>query len=122
MAAARIGAISPEEILERLDDRFSLLSDGARTAADRHRSLRAAVEWSYALLELDEQKLFGQLAVFRGGFDLTAVEAVGGGGAVDRLARLVGKSLVTVIGEPTSATRYAMLETLVEYGQERLRE
>jgi predicted ATPase/DNA-binding CsgD family transcriptional regulator len=122
LAASRIGSISSEEILERLDDRFALLSDGARTAADRHRTLRATVEWSYALLEPDEQRLFGLLAVFRGGFDLAAVEAVGGGGALDRLSRLVDKSLVTVIGEPMSATRYAMLETLVEYGQERLRE
>jgi predicted ATPase/DNA-binding CsgD family transcriptional regulator len=122
LAAARIGAISSEEILERLDARFALLSDGARTAADRHRTLRATVEWSYALLEPDEQQLFAQLAVFRGGFDLEAVEAVGGRGALDRLSRLVGKSLVTVVGEPKPATRYAMLETLVEYGQERLRE
>ena len=122
LAAARIASLSPEEILRRLEDRFALLTAGSRTAAERHRTLRAAVEWSYGLLDQDEQELFRRLSMFRGGFDLVAVEAVAGEGGLDRLSRLIDKSLVTVAGESAAATRYTMLETLAECGEEQLRE
>ena len=122
LAAARIGVMSAEEILHRLDDRFALLTGGSRTALDRHRTLRSTVEWSYSLLEPDEQDLFRRLSIFRGGFDFAAAEAVAGKDTLDRLSRLIDKSLVSVPADSGPPTRYSMLETLAEYGQERLRE
>ncbi|GAC1658371.1 MAG: LuxR family transcriptional regulator [Candidatus Dormibacteraceae bacterium] len=120
LAAARIGLLSPDEIRQRLDDRFALLTGGGRAASDRHRTLRSTVDWSYGLLDPQEQQLFRALSVFRGGFDLTAVESVTGAAALDRLARLVDKSLVVVRAKSAGPTRYALLETLAEYGRERL--
>lgn len=122
LAAARIAMMSVEEIQQRLDDRFALLTGGSRTATERHQTLRSAVEWSHALLPPDEQRLFRLLSVFRGGFDLAAAEAVGGPGAVELLSRLVDKSFVTVGPGAGSSTRYSILETLAVYGQERLLE
>ena len=100
LAAARAGALSPQEILARLDQRFSLLNAGPRDAPDRHRTLHAALDWSYELLEPVEQTLFARLGLFRGGCTLAAVEAVCNpkgkmpGGTVNGLESLRDKSLI----------------------------
>jgi predicted ATPase/class 3 adenylate cyclase len=127
LAAARIRAMSPEEILRRLDDRFRLLTGGGRTAMARQQTLQAAVDWSHTLLEDQEKVLFRRLSVFAGGFRLEAAEAVGAGDplapadVLDLLVRLVDKSLV-IADEVEGTTRYRMLETLRQYGKDRLAE
>ncbi|WP_234834679.1 helix-turn-helix transcriptional regulator [Mycolicibacterium stellerae] len=127
LAAARVRALSLEEILGGLHDRFRLLTGGARTAVRRQQTLRASVDWSHALLTETERILFRRLAVFLGGFDLDAAQAVAGDAEVERyqildqLALLVDKSLV--IAENTSGrTRYRLLETVRQYAQEKLGE
>src|SRR5262249_5957998 len=77
LAAARVRMLPPEQLLGRLEDRFQLLTGGNRTALARHQMLRAAVDWSYALLTAPEQILFNRLAIFAGGCTLEAAEAVG---------------------------------------------
>jgi serine/threonine-protein kinase PknK len=122
LAAARVGLLTPAEIAARLDDRFRLLTTGDRSAPERHRTLRAAVEWSYNLLPAGERDLFATLSVFAGSFSLEAVEAVAGRpDALDRLASLVDRSLVTV-SRAGEETRYRLLETVRELARERLRE
>jgi predicted ATPase len=79
LAAARVRALSPAEILDGLHDRFRLLTGGARTAVRRQQTLRASVDWSHALLTEPERVLFRRLAAFLGGFDLDAAQAVAGG-------------------------------------------
>src|SRR6202008_4458490 len=79
LAAARVRALSPAEILDSLHDQFRMLTGGARTAVRRQQTLRASVDWSHALLSESEQVLFRRLAVFFGGFDLDAARAVAGG-------------------------------------------
>lgn len=124
LAAARMASLSPTEISERLDHRFALLTGGSRTAETRQQTLRATVDWSYALLEPREQAVFDGLSVFRGGWTLAAAEAVLSdegmvyGAVLDTLGRLVEQSLVVV--DPGRTTRYRMLETLREYAAERL--
>lgn len=127
LAAARVRALSLEEIVGGLHDRFRLLTGGARTAVRRQQTLRASVDWSHALLTEPERILFRRLAVFVGGFDLDAAQAVAGDAEVaryqilDQLALLVDKSLVTA--ENTSGrTRYRLLETVRQYAQEKLGE
>ncbi|NRQ30273.1 AAA family ATPase [Nonomuraea sp. NN258] len=112
LAAARMRALSAEQIAAKLDDRFTLLTSGSRTALPRHRTLRAVIEWSWALLSEPERELAMRLAVFPGGVTLDAVV-----GDVDVLAGLVDKSLVERVGE-----RYRMLETIRSYAVERLAE
>jgi len=127
LAAARVRALSPNEILDSLHDTFRLLTGGARTAVRRQQTLRASVDWSHALLSEPEQVLFRQLAVFLGGFDLDAAQAVAGGGEVERyqvldqLTLLVDKSLV-VAEDSLHGTRYRLLETVRQYAQEKLGE
>jgi predicted ATPase/class 3 adenylate cyclase len=127
LAAARVRAMSPEEILRRLDDRFRLLTGGGRTAMARQQTLQAAVDWSHALLADEEKVLFRRLSVFAGGFQLEAAETVGAGDplaetdVLDLLVRLVDKSLV-IAEDLAGATRYRMLETLRQYGKDRLAE
>src|SRR5262249_60351919 len=82
LAAVRVEALSPAQILERLDDRFSLLTRGVRTAPARQKTLRALVDWSYDLLSADEQRLLCLLSVFAGGWTLDAAGAAGSRGAV----------------------------------------
>ena len=127
LAAARLRALPLATLADRLDDRFRLLSRGARTALPRQQTLRAVVDWSYDLLFSDERRLFARLAAFTGGCGLTAAEAVCADEAVpadeilDVLSRLVDKSLVTASsgdGEP----RFGQLQTLWQYGRERLGE
>jgi tetratricopeptide (TPR) repeat protein len=111
----------------RLDDRFRLLTGGARTALPRQQTLRAVVDWSYDLLFEDERRLFARLAVFTGGCELAAAEAVcadeqvPAGEILDVLSRLVDKSLVTGPGAGGQA-RFSQLQTLRAYGQDRLDE
>jgi predicted ATPase/DNA-binding SARP family transcriptional activator len=124
LAASRTASMSPTEISDRLEHRFSLLTSGSRTAEARQQTLRATVDWSYTLLTDDEQRVFNQLSVFQGGWTLEAAEAVLGGDALpvgavlDTMARLVEQSMVIV--EPGYPTRYRMLETLRQYAVERL--
>jgi predicted ATPase len=92
LAAGRLAALSVEQIAARLDDRFQLLADGSRTALPRQQTLRATIEWSYALLDAAEQLLFDRLAVFEGGWTLEAAEAVCAGEGIEQsaIARLLG--------------------------------
>jgi len=83
LAAARVRSMVPGEIAARLDQRFRLLTGGSRTAANRHQTLRRAIDWSYDLLAEDERALLGRLSVCPGGFDLSTAEAIGSGGTVD---------------------------------------
>jgi len=125
LAAARMSALSPQEIAARLSDRFHLLTRGSRTALPRHQTLQAAVDWSHDLLNQPERALLRRLAVFAGGWALPAAEAVCAGGEVephavlDLLTELVGKSLVLAERQDGS-TRYQMLETIRQYARNRL--
>jgi predicted ATPase len=127
LAAARTRALTPGEIAQRLGERFRLLTGGSRTAVERHQTLRAAVDWSYELLGDHERAVLRRLAVFAGGFDLEAAEAVTGGDGVDPidvldlLEGLVEKSLALAT-EVGVTTRYRMLETIRQYAAERLDE
>jgi DNA-binding CsgD family transcriptional regulator len=127
LAAARVRVLSLTEIRDGLHDRFRLLTGGARTAVRRQQTLRASVDWSHALLTEPERVVFARLAVFMGGFDLDAAEAVVGGGDVERfqvldlLTLLVDKSLV-VAETASGRTRYRLLETVRQYALERLGE
>ena len=127
LAAARIRSLPPHQIAARLDDRFRLLTGGTRTSLPRHRTLRAAFDWSFELLSPAEQELVPRLSVFSGSFSLEAAEAICSGGAVtaadmlDLLGRLIDRSLLQSEPDPTEA-RYRMLETIRDYGQERLAE
>ena len=128
LAAARMRAMSIAEILNRLEDRFRLLTGGSRTAMPRQQTLRAAVDWSYQHLEPAESLLFRRLSVFSGGLALDNLEAVccddriQVAEAVDLLVRLVDKSLVSPEPRRSGRQRYRLLETLSEYGRERLAE
>jgi predicted ATPase/DNA-binding CsgD family transcriptional regulator len=120
LAAARIGVMSPAEILSGLEARLGGLGGGPRIAPVRHRTVRATVEWSYDLLGPDEQRAFRSLAVFVGGFDVDAALAVVPGLTVDAFARLVDKSVVVAREAPRGRTRYRLLETVREYAHELL--
>ena len=128
LAAASARVMPEEEILRRLEHRFRLLTGGARTAMPRHQTLRAAVEWSYGRLDDTEKTVFRRLSVFNGGFDLDAAEAVVATSPVDRaalLAVLTGiadKSLLAVEESPDGRARFRLLESLRQFGQERLDE
>jgi DNA-binding CsgD family transcriptional regulator len=127
LAAARVRALSLAEILDSLHDRFRLLTGGARTAVRRQQTLRASVDWSHALLTEPERVLLRRLAVFLGGFDFDAAQAVAGSGEVERyqvldqLTLLVDKSLV-VADDSRGRTRYRLLETVRQYALEKLGE
>ena len=126
LAAARIEVLSPEQIAARLDDVFGLLGTKGRRGGSGHRTLRAAIDWSYSLLRPAERDLLARLSVFVGGFTLEGAEAVGSEPAeeadvLDLLSALVAKSLVVVeLGGGTP--RYRLLETVRQYALERLRE
>ena len=125
LAAARVPAMTPAELARRLDRRFAVLAGGRRGAVERHQTLRAAIDWSFELLTEREQRLLGRLAVFAGGCTLQAVEAVCSGEDIDPgavfelLASLVARSLV-VAEESGPQSRYRLLETIRQYGEERL--
>jgi predicted ATPase/DNA-binding winged helix-turn-helix (wHTH) protein len=122
LAAARARAIDVAEIARRLDERFRLLRGVRRGADPRHRTLEDAISWSYDMLGADEQRLFASLAVFAGQFDLDAAERVcaGGGDVLDLLTRLTERSMLAVRRPPSGGTRYELLETLREFGRNRL--
>ena len=125
LAAARVRSLTLADLAARLGDRFRLLRGGGRGGMERHQTLRAAVAWSYQLLTQSEQVLFARLAVFGGGFDLDAAEAVCVDEVVevddvlDLLSSLVDKSMV-IADRSGPSTRYRLLETLRQYAEERL--
>jgi predicted ATPase len=125
LAAARVKVLSVEKIAQLLDDRFRLLTGGSRTALPRQQTLRALIDWSYDLLSEPERRLLCRLAVFAGGWTLEAASAVGIGDPIeepevlDLLTALVERSLVVYEGQEE---RYRLLETVRQYGRDRLRE
>ena len=127
LAAARVGAMTPAELAAGLDRRFDMFARGRRKAVKRHQTLRAAMDWSYELCAAPEQRLLARLAVFAGGFTRDAAESVCGWSPLDApevsglLTSLVAKSLV-VADRADTRTRYRLLETIREYGDERLDE
>lgn len=127
LAAARVRVLSPGQIAERLDDALNVLSGGGRTVLPRHRTLRGAIDWSYALLTDREQLLLRRLAVFAGPFTLEAAETVcalspiSADEVLDGVAALVDKSMV-VLESGSSEARYRMLETIRQYAAELLRD
>jgi hypothetical protein len=123
LAAARIRGLTVGALAAALDDRFRLLTGGARTVLPRQRTLQASVDWSYDLLGEAERALFARLAIFAASFDLDAVAAVASGATVQPgdvlglLLSLVDKSMVTLVED---SDRYRLIETLRQYGQARL--
>jgi non-specific serine/threonine protein kinase len=130
LAATRVKMLSVEQIADRLNDRFHLLTGGNRLGLPRHQTLRATLDWSHKLLAEPERVLFRRLAVFAGGFDLAAAESICSDtrslaptveDVLDLLGELVDKSLVVVEDQGTEA-RYDLLETVRQYAHERLAE
>jgi predicted ATPase len=126
LAAARTKMLPPQALLGRLEDRLKLLTGGSRELSERQRTLRSTIEWSYELLEEEEQVLFRRLSVFAGGRTLEAIEAIcdaKGDLPVDSLegvSSLLEKSLLRREGSPDSEPRFVMLETIHEYAREKL--
>ncbi len=126
LAAARVRAMTPTEILDRLDDRFRLLRSSGRGGHERHQTLLATVTWSVQLLSADERCLFERLSVFAGAFGLADAEAVCGldplnpPDVVDLVAALVDRSMVVAEPGRDGTTRYRLLETIRQYGEEAL--
>jgi predicted ATPase/DNA-binding SARP family transcriptional activator len=126
LAASRVRALAPGDILARLADQFRLLTGGgSRTALPRHQTLRAVIDWSYELLFDDERRVFERMSGFAGPCPLDAAEQVCAGSGItpedvaDLLARLVDKSLITAT-QTRFGVRFRILQTLAEYGRERL--
>ena len=124
LAAARLRAMSPKQILGRLTDRYTLLTRGSRSAPTRQQTLRLSVDWSFELCTAVEQLVWGRLAVFAGSFELDAAEQVCGEGVdsdelLDTLTSLVEKSIL-IREESGSVVQFRMLGTLREYGYEKL--
>ncbi len=125
IAVVRLRALSVQQLLDRLDDRFRLLTTGSRTVLPRHQTLRALIDWSYELCTERERLLWARVSVFAGSLDLDAAEAVCSGEGIDRaeildlVTELVDKS-VLLREEHRTAVRYRMLDTLRSYGRERL--
>ncbi|MGV9277041.1 ATP-binding protein [Streptomyces griseosporeus] len=123
LAAGRLRALSPRQLLERFDDRFRLLTGGARDALPRHQALRTAIGWSHELCTPEERLLWARLSVFAGQFDLEAVEYVCSGHGLDAdrvldvLTELIAQSVVTREETPVGV-RYRMLDTIRAYGAE----
>jgi predicted ATPase/serine/threonine protein kinase/Tfp pilus assembly protein PilF len=128
LVAARLKLLTPADMLVRLEHRLSLLTGGARDLPARQQTMRAAISWSYDLLDESERKLFRRLSVFVGGCTLAAVEAVCGTtddlgiDLLEGLASLVDKSMLRLLGQSQSEKRFKMLETIREFGREQLLE
>ena len=139
LAAARVKALSPEQILERLDDRFRLLTGGSRTALPRQQTLRSTIDWSYNQLSEKEKVLFNRTSVFMGGWNLDAAEAICADEGIedyevlDLLTQLEEKSLVVLEkasskedvspkGKGVGEARYRLLETVRQYSRDKLLE
>jgi predicted ATPase/class 3 adenylate cyclase/Tfp pilus assembly protein PilF len=126
LAAARITMLPPKAMLQRLSSRLKLLTGGARDLPERQRTLRATIEWSFALLDEGEQVLFGRLAVFSGGRTLEAIEAICDAegdlpmDAFEGVASLLDKSLMRQEEGPDGEPRFVMLETVHEFAREKL--
>ncbi|SMD21615.1 BTAD domain-containing putative transcriptional regulator [Lentzea albidocapillata] len=126
MAAMRVRALTPAQLLKRLDDRFRVLTDGGRTALPQHRTLFATMEWSFDLCSAREQLLWARASVFAGGFDLAAAEAVCSDDSLtadfmfDAVDGLVDKSVLQR-EEHAGVARYRLPETMRQFGQTRLR-
>jgi predicted ATPase/DNA-binding CsgD family transcriptional regulator len=126
LAASWVGLLPVEEIHARLDHRLSLLVRGSRSAAGRHQTLRAAIDWSHELLDPPQRKLFRRLSVFAGGFSLAAAEAVCAGAELEResilgrVADLASASLLSAGRGVNGEARYRMLEMVREYAAEHL--
>jgi predicted ATPase/DNA-binding SARP family transcriptional activator len=124
MAAARLRVLEPQDVLDRLDDRFRLLTDGGRTAIPRHRTLRATLDWSYELLDDGDQAILRRLSAFATAVPPAAVAAICGGpdiDAVEAVVRLADRSLaITTVG-PDGRSRFGLLDTVREYGRVQLR-
>ncbi|TMG81961.1 MAG: hypothetical protein E6H78_15810 [Betaproteobacteria bacterium] len=126
LAVARLAALSVEELAQRVDDRFRLLTGGLRTALPRQRTLRALVDWSYDLLSPDDKTVLNTLAAFAGGFSLDGAERVCAGDVskqttvLDVVERLVSKSLLLAEQRQETETRYRLLETVRQYAGEKL--
>jgi len=126
LAAARVGVLSPQNLLDRLSSRLGLLTRGAWSLPERHQTLRKAIGWSYDLLLAEEQQLFRCLSVFAGGCTLSAVEALwaalgedhAAGQVLDGVASLIDKSLLQLTEHEGQEPRLGMLETIREYAQE----
>ena len=127
-AAARVNVLSLDQIAAGLDDRFRLLTAGSRKTLPQHQTLRGAMDWSYVLLSAQERAMLRWLSVFAGGWSLEAAEAICSGAGVeatdvlDLLTRLVDKSLVVAETQQGGAARYRLLETVRQYGRDRLAE
>ena len=129
LASARVNVLTVQEIVTRLNDRFALLISTQRTGIEpRHQTLRAAIDWSYALLPMDEQVLLRRMAVFEAGCTLDTVEAICTGDGIaadhtlDRISSLVSKSLVVADTIGRAQARYRLLETIREYALGKLDE
>jgi predicted ATPase/DNA-binding SARP family transcriptional activator len=126
LAAARVRLLQVEEIAKHLEDRFRLLTGGSRAALPRYQTLRASIDWSYALLSTAEQTLLQRLSVFAGSWTLEAAEAacsgegIPSGEVLELQGQLVDKSLVSVEAQAGPGTRYRMLETIRQYAHEKL--
>lgn len=126
LAAARVKVLPPASLLSRLASRLELLTAGAQDLPERQRTLRRAIDWSHDLLTPSEQKLFRRLSVFTGGCTLEAAEAVCNApedleaDLLDTLTSLIDKSLLNQTGPGDGEPRFTMLETIREYGRERL--
>jgi predicted ATPase len=127
LAAVRLRALSASQILDRLTDRYALLSAGSRSAPSRQQTLRACIDWSFELCSPAERMLWARLAVFAGGFELDAAEGICSDDQLPReavfdlVAALVDKSIL-IREERDAHIRYRLLETIRQYGQEKLRE
>jgi predicted ATPase/class 3 adenylate cyclase len=127
LAAARVKVLSPQQLAQKLDERFRVLTGGDRSALPRQQTMRALIDWSYDLLTDDERALFRKFSIFAGGFTLETASAVCSNERIDEIAvldlvsSLVDKSLVHA--EPAgSGTRYRLLESTRQYAREKLRE
>jgi predicted ATPase/DNA-binding CsgD family transcriptional regulator len=124
LAAARVKLLTPHALLARLQSRLNTLTGGAQDLPARQQTLRNTIAWSYHLLDADEQRLFARLAVFAGGWTLSAAEHICEEGltvsVLDGLESLMDKSLIQPCPEPSEEPRFLMLETIREYAQEQL--
>ena len=125
LAAARLKVLTPEQILKLLEDRFKTLSQNGRETLQRHRALQAAMDWSFELLEVEEQEMLAWLSVFSGSFsidavqDIFSVDLLDSSEILDLLSRLVDRSLI-LIEQAEDEIRYKLLETVKEYGREKM--
>lgn len=126
LAASRVRALTPVELVENLEERFRVLVGGRRSRIERHQTMRGTLDWSYHLCSPAEQAVFDRVSVFAEGFDLAAAKAVASGDGVDEfdvmdvIPRLVDRSLLQRGTAPDGTTRYRMLETMRAYGREHL--